>query len=151
MRTSTASVLVMRPSPWQAGHAPKGAIGVLWKGRPTPNPHRSLPSKDLLAPLEALGRPLVDLTEPVGDFADTAAIIEQLDALVTVDTAVAHLAGALGKPCYLMLPWFRSDWRWMQGRDDSPWYPSVRIFRQARHGDWAPVIADVAAAVGADL
>lgn len=119
-----------------AGYAPKGAIGIVWKGRPTPNPCRSMPSKDLLSPLEALGRPLVDLTEPLGDFADTAAVLEQLDALVTIDTAIAHLAGAMGKPTFLMLPYFRSDWRWMQGREDSPWYPSVRVFRQARHGDW---------------
>lgn len=126
-----------------AGYAPTGAIGVHWKGRPAPNPHRSLPSKDMLAPLEALGRPIVDLTEPVGDFADTAAILEQLDAVVTVDTAVAHLAGAMGKPTYLMLPWLRADWRWMQNRTDSPWYRGVRVFRQARHGDWQGVVGQV--------
>lgn len=133
------SVPADRRRKW-AGYAPQGALGVVWKGRPTPNPHRSMPSKDALAPLEALGRPLVDLTEPLGDFADTAAVLEQLDALITVDTAIAHLAGAMGKPTFLLLPYLRSDWRWMQGRGDSPWYPSVQVFRQERHGDWAGVI-----------
>jgi hypothetical protein len=64
-----------------------------------------------------------------------------------VDTAVAHLAGALGKPCWLLLPDYRCDWRWMAERDDTPWYPSMRLFRQSRDGGWTPVIAQVAAAL----
>lgn len=132
-----------------AGYARMGAVGVVWKGRPTPNPHRSMPSKALLAPLEALGRPLVDLTEPLDDFADTAAVIEQLDAVVTVDTAIAHLAGALGKPTFLLLPYLRSDWRWMQGREDSPWYPSIRVLRQETHAGWLSLAARAAAGVAA--
>ena len=130
-----------------AGYARKGAVGVVWQGRATPNPHRSLPSRDLLAPLAAAGADLFDLQpEPGADFADLAAVMEQLDLIVTIDTAAAHLAGALGKPCWLLLPWFGADWRWMQGRDDSPWYASMRLFRQRAHGDWAGVIAEVVAA-----
>jgi hypothetical protein len=132
-----------------AGRVPPGAIGIVWKGRPTPNPARSMPSGDLLAPLAATGRPLVDLSEPEGDFADTAAIIEQLDALITVDTAFAHLAGALGKPCLVMLPFLRPDCRWLERRDDSPWYPTVRLFRQPAPGDWTSVVSEVGQALNA--
>jgi ADP-heptose:LPS heptosyltransferase len=78
--------------------------------------------------------------------ADTAALIEQLDLVIAVDTAVAHLAGALGKPVWVMLP-TDPDWRWMLGREDSPWYPTMRLFRQARQGEWAPVIAAVRSAL----
>jgi len=80
------------------------------------------------------------------DFADTAAVLEQLDLIITVDTAVAHLAGALGRPVWILLP-FLPDWRWMLDRSDSPWYPSVRLFRQRRPGDWAGVVQDVAQAL----
>ena len=83
----------------------------------------------------------------LADFADTAAVIANLDLVISVDTAVAHLAGALGKPCWLLLPDYRCDWRWMTERGDSPWYPSMRLFRQPLDGGWAPVIADVAAAL----
>jgi ADP-heptose:LPS heptosyltransferase len=69
------------------------------------------------------------------DFAGTAEAIENLDAVVAVDTAVAHLAGALGKPLFLLLP-FAADFRWLRERSDSPWYPSARVFRQPRFGDW---------------
>ena len=65
------------------------------------------------------------------DFADTAALLANLDLVVSVDTANAHLAGALGRPAYLLLP-FAADWRWLEGRDDSPWYPSFRLLRQPR-------------------
>ena len=135
-----------RRAQW-AGFAPRGGVGVVWQGRATPNPHRSLPSRDLLQPLADAGAHLVDLQpEPGADFADLAAVMEQLDLVVTIDTAAAHLAGALGKPCWLLLPWYMADWRWMQGRDDSPWYGSVRLFRQRAHGDWRGVVAEVAAA-----
>ncbi|THD77004.1 MAG: tetratricopeptide repeat protein [Phenylobacterium sp.] len=79
------------------------------------------------------------------DFADTAAIVDQLDLVISVDTAVAHLAGAMGKPCWVLLPAIDTDWRWLRGRSDSPWYPSVRLYRQARGEDWGPVIDRVAA------
>ena len=80
-----------------------------------------------------------DLAALLHDFSDTAALIAELDLLITVDTAVAHLAGALGKPCWVLLQ-RNPDWRWMLARDDSPWYPSVRLFRQTRRGDWSPVV-----------
>ncbi len=80
--------------------------------------------------------------EQLRDFADTAALIEQLDVVVAVDTAVAHLAGALGKPTWLMLTW-AAEWRWLHERRDSPWYPSARLFRQPKPGDWDGVIEQV--------
>jgi hypothetical protein len=75
----------------------------------------------------------------VTDFADTAAIIANLDLVVSVDTSVAHLAGALGKPVFL-LDRYDNCWRWLSGRNDSPWYPALRIFRQTKIGEWAPVM-----------
>lgn len=85
----------------------------------------------------------------LGDFADTAALIAQLDLVISIDTAVAHLAGALAKPVWLMLP-FSPDWRWLQHRDDSPWYPTARLFRQQQHGDWDDVVRRVTAALSGD-
>ena len=80
------------------------------------------------------------------DFCETAALIAQLDLVLTVDTAVAHLAAALGKPTWLLLS-AQADWRWMEQRDDSPWYPSMRLFRQATTGDWAGVLVAVGVAL----
>ena len=77
------------------------------------------------------------------DFSDTAALIASLDLVITVDTAIAHLAGALGKPVWILLP-FNADWRWLTDRSDSPWYPSARLFRQTASGDWPGVITVVA-------
>jgi len=77
------------------------------------------------------------------DFADTAALIQHMDLVIAVDTSVAHLAGALGRPLWLLLPQ-RPDWRWMLRRDDTPWYPSARLFRQPENGDWRSVIDRVA-------
>jgi len=76
------------------------------------------------------------------DFADTAALIMQLDLVITVDTSVAHLAGALGKEAWILLP-FMPDWRWLLDRADSPWYDSVRLFRQPGAGDWGSVLQEV--------
>ena len=73
------------------------------------------------------------------DWADTAALLSLLDLVITVDTATAHLAGALGRPVWTLLP-YCPDWRWLLGRSDSPWYPSTRLYRQHRRGDWDPVI-----------
>ena len=84
------------------------------------------------------------------DFADTAALIANLDLVIAVDTAVAHLAAALGVPCWLLLPRYKTDWRWLEGRQDSPWYPGVlRLFRQERRGDWDEVGARVAGELAA--
>jgi tetratricopeptide (TPR) repeat protein len=82
--------------------------------------------------------------DELGDFADTAALVACCDLVIAVDTAVAHLAGALNKPLWLMLPRF-CDWRWMNGREDSPWYPAATLFRQGAFGDWTGVIERVAA------
>ena len=142
-------------------------VGVVWAGRPThPNDaNRSIPFS-MLAPLlkiphirfvglqrqeraaepafEADGADLVDLGPELRDFGDTAAIIEQLDLLVSVDTSVVHLGGALGKPVWLLLP-EPADYRWLKEREDTPWYPTVRLFRQRHPRDWAEVVERVAA------
>ena len=114
-----------------------------------------------LGPAEAEAPPpglhLSDPTASLRDFADTAALVANLDLVVSVDTAVVHLAGALGKPVFL-LDRYDNCWRWLSGRTDSPWYPDLTIFRQSRPGDWAEPMARAAAALeamalyrGADL
>jgi ADP-heptose:LPS heptosyltransferase len=95
--------------------------------------------KDVRPPAEL---PLIDLMSEVVDFADTAALIANLDLVIAVDSAVAHLAAALGKPVWL-LDRFDSCWRWLRDREDSPWYPSLRIYRQPSDGDWDSVVARV--------
>ena len=98
---------------------------------------------------EAAGqRALVDLSGQLRDFADTAFAISQLDLVIAVDTSVAHLAGALGRPAWVLLP-FAPDWRWLLGRQDSPWYPTTRLFRQPAPGDWQTVIQRVHYALAA--
>jgi tetratricopeptide (TPR) repeat protein len=86
------------------------------------------------------------LGDELQDFADTAALLDLMDLVITVDTSVAHLAGALGKPVHILLA-FNPDWRWLTGRADSPWYPSARLFRQPKPGDWASVVTEVKAAL----
>lgn len=141
-------------------------IGVVWAGnrRHTHDHQRSIPIDMLLPALAMTGvelyslqkepRPgdrevidgladcVTDLSPLLRDFAETAAAVSALDLVITVDTAVAHLAGALGRPVWTILP-FALDWRWMLERDDSPWYPTMRLFRQPRPGDWDSVIARV--------
>jgi tetratricopeptide (TPR) repeat protein len=85
---------------------------------------------------------ILQLGQQLTDFSDTAALIANLDLVISVDTSVAHLAGAMGKPVWLLLA-FNPDWRWLLDRADSPWYPSMRIFRQSKIGDWSGVIAAV--------
>jgi ADP-heptose:LPS heptosyltransferase len=87
-----------------------------------------------------------DFTPELSDFAETAALVEALDLVISVDTSVAHLAGAMGKPVWVLLR-FDADWRWLRGREDSPWYPTARLFKQAAPGDWDSVISCVAAAL----
>ena len=141
-------------------------VGLVWTGsKGHKNDHRrSIALARLLPPLAGAGVSLVSLQKEVGaedraliardghlhhwgddiaDFADTAALVSLMDIVVTVDTSVAHLAGALGKPVWILLP-FAPDWRWMLQREDSPWYPTARLFRQSSLGDWDGVIAHVA-------
>jgi tetratricopeptide (TPR) repeat protein len=100
--------------------------------------NRSLPP-EAAARLRRLDAAIVELDPArsgARDFADTAAVVAGLDLVISVDTSVAHLAGAMGKPCWTLIPAVATDWRWLREREDSPWYPSMRLYRQARAGDW---------------
>jgi tetratricopeptide (TPR) repeat protein len=138
-------------------------IGLCWAGRNTPDPRRSARLDDF-APLSAFpetifyslqlgegseqamtppeGMALIDFTKDIDDFEDTAALLLQLDLVITIDTSVAHLAGALGRPVFTLLP-FAPDWRWMLERTDCPWYPTMRLFRQKAPGDWTHPISRI--------
>ncbi|MEN3111576.1 tetratricopeptide repeat-containing glycosyltransferase family protein [Uliginosibacterium paludis] len=159
---------------WQACLPTSGLrVGLVWQGNPRfeNDSERSLRSVADLAPLWTVpGVSFVSLQKGAGeddavafsrlqplsligpqlqDFADTAAVLANLDLVISVDTAVAHLAGAMGVPCWLMLPDYGTDWRWQRERTDSAWYPQgMRLFRQERDGNWAPVIMKLAAALG---
>jgi hypothetical protein len=150
---------------------PQPRIGFVWSGNPGhPNDrNRSLPLTRL-APLLEMDRVSFislqpEVSEPdaallgglggvtalgpaLRDFEDTAAVLELCDLVITVDTAVAHLAGALGRPTWILLP-FAPDWRWMLARTDSPWYPTARLYRQPAADDWESVIARVRADLAA--
>jgi tetratricopeptide (TPR) repeat protein len=117
-------------------------VGLAWRASPTGfNARNKNVTDDLAQRLLDLGaRSLHPEDTGVADFADTAAIVEQLDLVISIDTSVAHLAGAMGKPCWTLIPRLHADWRWLRDRDDSPWYPTMRLYRQAAPGDWAPVI-----------
>jgi hypothetical protein len=158
-----------------AAQLPAGAkrIGLAWTGRPThPNDkRRSLPLARL-APLAGAGNAafvslqkpmpatdlptvslfpgMTDISNDLTDFGETAAVIENLDLIITVDTSMGHLAGALAKPVWILIP-KAADWRWLLDRTDSPWYPTARLFRQQRPGAWDVVISQVAEALGAEL
>jgi ADP-heptose:LPS heptosyltransferase len=86
---------------------------------------------------------IIDVVPPESDFADAAAIMANLDLVISVDTAAAHLAGAMGKPVWVLLS-YMSDWRWLLQREDSPWYPTARLFRQPALNDWESVLQRVA-------
>jgi tetratricopeptide (TPR) repeat protein len=86
------------------------------------------------------------LSDGIKDFSDTAAVIANLDLVISVDTSVVHLAGAMGRPVWTLLP-YNPDWRWLLNRDDTPWYPSMKLFRQKIRGEWSPVFSEVAVAL----
>ncbi|WP_206955792.1 tetratricopeptide repeat protein [Trinickia acidisoli] len=155
------------------GHA-KIKVGLAWSGRIQAHENRAMPIAQL-APLFALAgidwlvlqpnlsdddKRALDtharttsihrFDERIGNFADTAAIVDRLDAVVSIDTSVAHLAGAFGKPLWLMLP-FAADWRWFTNTDRSPWYPSARLVRQPSPGQWGPVVEEVARMLAREL
>ncbi|CAN5886582.1 hypothetical protein BH11PSE1_BH11PSE1_11340 [soil metagenome] len=142
------------PTPYLTARPRRGAskggarIGVVTSGSPAHanDANRSLDQKSALQLLSALGDSLSldPMSTGARDMADTAEIIAGLELVITVDTSVAHLAGALGKPCWVMLPAVGVDWRWMRDRSDSPWYASLRLFRQAKPGDWSAVIDAIA-------
>ncbi|RFU43713.1 tetratricopeptide repeat protein [Paraburkholderia sp. DHOC27] len=140
-------------------------VGLVWAGSPTfgNDRYRSMSFADLAplgeaediawfslqkGPAQAqladapVGFQPFDFTANLTDFTETAALVMNLDLVIAVDTGVAHLSGALGKPVWVLLP-FNSDWRWLEHRSDSPWYPTMRLFRQSTLGDWAPVMANV--------
>ena len=157
-----AEIYIVPPDPTSDLWQPSGkrSVGLCWRGSPNnPNDHRrSLQPDELIERLQKLDIELVGLQYGVDEigipnpggrvanFAELAGIIAQLDLVLTVDTSVAHLAGAMGKPVWVMLP-FAPDWRWMTERSDSPWYPSMRLFRQDAPGDWACVYSAVEDAI----
>jgi hypothetical protein len=144
-------------------------VGIAWAGRPafSGDATRSL-HLSALAPLASVpgityfslqggmageqaksppvGMQLVDLGPELKDFADTAAVMSLMDLIVSTDTSVPHLAGAMGRPVWVMLQYV-PDWRWLLDRDDSPWYPTMRLFRQGARGDWESVIRRVGEAL----
>jgi tetratricopeptide (TPR) repeat protein len=156
-----------RAAAWR-GRLPEGGlrVGLVWSGSAT-DPQRACRLKDWQAwwgderirffslqkgpatdQAEALtaSQPMVQLGAELTNFSETAAAIAHLDLVISVDTAVAHLAGAMGKPVWVLLP-LVPDWRWLLNRGDSPWYPTARLFRQTRRNDWSQVIDEVGAAL----
>jgi hypothetical protein len=154
---------------WQQRLGPKTRmrVGFCWSGRPDSwlNQHKAVPFETMLELIESTPEYewinlQVDASDEqeaelaragvtrypgsVHSFADTAALLQNLDVVVGVDTAVSHLAGALGRPVWIMLNAYATDWRWLMDRDSSPWYSTVRLFRQPSRGDWATVTQKVA-------
>ncbi len=155
---------------WRAwlGAPPRPLVGLVWSGNPNHhNDHNRSIALSTLLPLLEVGaqfvslqknaracdratlgaRPdILDADPGITSFADTAALIGELDLVISVDTSVAHLAGALGKPLWILLPYV-ADWRWLSYRTDSPWYPTARLFRQSSLRQWQPVVDEVRAAL----
>lgn len=170
LETIPAQVPYLHPpdvtEPEDAGKAGRPLrIGLAWAGKPSHNndANRSAALETFLPLFEVpgarfyslqigersadiaalgIGAMLTDVSGRIGDFLDTARLMTQLDLVISVDTAVVHLAGALARPIWVLLP-HAPDWRWMLGRDDSPWYPTMRLYRQPAPRDWAPVIAAI--------
>ena len=160
------------PGDWPAKLGPKKrpCIGLVWSGNPDhANDHNRSIALELLTPLLDTDAQFVSLQKDLrpGDdkilrrrsdvfdagpdlksFSDTARLLSELDLVISVDTSVAHLAGSLGRPVWVLLPYV-PDWRWLLDRDDSPWYPTMRLFRQSATAEWPSVIARVKAAVDA--
>ncbi len=156
----------LRVAAWRE-RLPSGfKFGLVWAGNPThTNDRRRTIPVDVMRPLLAAvpkatavslqvglrahdvsrfaPHPIIDAAPHLTDFMETAAVIANLDLIITVDTAVAHLAGGLGVKVWVLLP-FAPDWRWIRGREDSPWYPSMRLYRQRTAGDWPEVVARIA-------
>jgi tetratricopeptide (TPR) repeat protein len=170
LQTIPASIPYLFSSPekldhWRTKLGKKGKprVGLAWSGNPrNPDTRRNIPL-ELLLPKMSTGiewhslqkdireddrsslksnPAIIDYTASLNDFSDTAALIAELDLVISVDTVVAHLAGAFGKPVWILLP-FHPDFRWLRGRTDSPWYPTAHLFRQAHNGDWGDVIDQV--------
>ena len=162
LETLPAEVPYLHADPAPLPRDGRLAVGLVWRAGDWDD-RRSVPPGEL-APLAALpgvalhllqrGPALAERRAGLGvvsgsdDVAEAARVMRALDLVVTVDSMPAHLAGALGVPVWTLLH-AESDWRWMEGRDDSPWYPTMRLFRQPRPGDWSSVIARVAEALGA--
>ena len=135
----------LKATPMALGDA---KVGVVTNGSPAHgnDAHRSLDAqsaKHLMAQLGTRAMSLDPAQTGAKDFAETAQIVAGLDLVITVDTSVAHLAGALGKPCWVLLPAVETDWRWQKVRSDSPWYSSVRLFRQQAGQGWDTVISEI--------
>jgi hypothetical protein len=146
------------------GHKTRPRIGLVWSGNPkhTNDHNRSIPLASILSDLPAkfdyvsLQREVRDSDQALldshpeirhfgaelEDFTDTAALCTLMDLVISVDTSVAHLSGALGRPTWILLPYL-PDWRWLLDRVDSPWYSSVKLYRQASTGHWDPVVEQV--------
>ena len=156
---------------WKIGGRRLSGVGIAWAGNPNlPNDHiRSVDLQSLTAlfatpgvqffslqkdlreadaQILAANARVFDAGREFSDFTDTTAAISNMDLVISVDTSVAHLAGALGKAVWVLLP-FSPDWRWLLDRSDSPWYPTARLFRQPGIGDWDSVLAQVREALSA--
>ena len=128
-----------------AGAAMGARVGLVWEASPTGfnAANKGLP-RALAERLLACGAVSLQPQDTgAADFADTAAIIETLDLVISIDTAVAHLAGAMGKPCWTLLPYIHCDWRWLRARADTPWYPTLQLYRQTRPRDWSETVDQV--------